>query len=276
MKSQDALYKLHLSILYERSGSYSKIKEIIARSGIQSVSSDKYFAHNIFQSLCLQGLIDVAWLEPGIKWCASKSLFSMANEKSFVFAEALHNEVDIFARIFSKKIPIGYCYRGAEIARPIDLRNFSPVGEIADQILIEQQSPMSLSVGDSDIYSFEENKWEQGEIDFHSSVLVRQRDRFCGYRYFVFICENQSAFKISEPEWLFVISAYMLNIDIEHIFRFENNVLRVNSSFRLPTLLSRYLYQSSELVNLDYVHEYHDVVGQKVDELFSYLSPGRA
>ncbi len=274
MRLEDSLCKMHLSILYERQGGYSKIVEIINRSGLISDSKDKYFAHNIFHSLRMQGLIDVVWEETGIKWYINKSLLDGGVVENYAFGEDLLKIDNCNAKVFSKTDPIGFCKNNSDQKDAINLKHFSSIGEITDFILTDK-SLVSLSIGEIDIYSFVEDKWEQNDIEYNESILIRQKDRFSGYRYYIYILDHKNAFKVNDPEWLFIVSAYMLNLDFRKILVFDKGVLRVKSTFRLPALISMYLYQYSERVQLGYIHEYHNVNEKAVDELFTYLSPGR-
>ena len=101
--------------------------------------------------------------------------------------------------------------------------------------------------------------------------LIRQKDRFSGYRYYVYLLGQSTAFKINDPEWLFIVAAYLLNLEFKSIFIVEDQTLKIKSTFRLPALILRFLYNNAEKIQLGYIHEFHNIGQENIDELLTDL-----
>ena len=256
-------------------GNYTKMNDIMKRSGILKFSSNKYFQYNLFYALFMEGTIDLVWKEAGLIWCINKDLLDNNKRDSYLFAESLLQKGSLDVKVSNRSQPLTYCKQQPNVDTKKSFDHVCSIGEVVDASVIEE-SITSISGSDLEVYSYSENKWEQNESLYDESSLVRMKDMFHGYKYYIYIIETNKAFRVIDPEWLFIISAYMLNYNYSEVFKLDGQSLKINSSFRMPTIITRYLFNSCKDVELDYVHLYRGISADAVDVLLAYLIPWRA
>ncbi len=262
------LCSLHLNIAHEEKGNFTKMNNIMNRCGILNHSRDKFFNYNLFQALNLDRIIDVSWDETGIRWAVNPE--AIKKDSRWVFGEQLLNSGNITKSLF-KDLPL--TFEKSVPGKTFDnFEDFCAFPSIVDSGVIKENTSILASI-ELEIYQPEINKWEFGELKYDESELVRVSDRFCGFRYYVYEKESGLVFRITIPEWMFVISAYLLNWDIEKILIYENQNLTVNSSFRLPSAVARYLYSHCKEVQFDYQIKYRELENQHVEKMKFFISP---
>ncbi len=275
MEYTEALCKLHLCISHEMYGNYTKMNDIMKRSGILKFSSNKYFQYNLFYALFMEGIIDLVWKESGLIWCINKDLLDNNKKDEYLFAENLFKEGPLSVKVSNRNKPLTYSRNQSNGVTKISFDNVCSIGEVVDASVIEE-SISTISGNDLEVYSYSDNKWDQKEFFYDESCLLRMKGMFYGYKYYIYIIGINKVFRIIEPEWLFIIGAYMLNHDFREIFKLDGQLLKINSSIRMPTIIARYLFDSSENVELDYIHLYRGISADVVEELLAYLVPWSA
>jgi hypothetical protein len=102
-------------------------------------------------------------------------------------------------------------------------------------------------------------------------ALIRARDRYSGFSYFVIRPEMGLRFRINHPEWAFVAARHILGWQIDELVRIDGHNLRIPRRVRLPTLLLRYLFTSSKRVRIGPFIEFYDMDDQAVKGLRRFI-----
>jgi len=155
-------------------------------------------------------------------------------------------------------IPIGYS-AGSKQQKSIQLKDFSPIGEVVDHVLHEEKVNEGRFTS-IERYDFDTANWDQVE-DMHSCTgLYRLRTKYYGSKYFIYLHELERAYLVSEPEWTYVAGAYLIGRDIRSPFRIDRGgKLSIKGGIRLPLLIYRKLYSESCSMNVSYEMSFEGV-----------------
>lgn len=275
-------HKLHLMLQYEGGGNYTKLNDIITRSGLLSINTHDYLAYNLIQAFLISGIINISWETTGMRWCyvsggltipvSEKKIRKIVKEEDlllskqgdhgviqdstgipFVFSETIINDNVISywgSSFFERLIPFSLL---------VD-KSHEKVGA---GLLSEKQVCR---------FDFDLKKWrDYTTMDFSRSGLLKvMNDRF-GYSFFIYEATSSTLYRIIDVEWMFITSMFILNIPFEKIFFYEHSNIEHFSLMRIPTVFSRYFFANSEQVKIGQHVQYIDVKPESVYSLRRYL-----
>ena len=73
------LIKIHLNLLYEGHGNYTKYSDIIKRTCPEGKTDEKYFLYNTLVAFNSSSLLNVSWGEGGMRWSINKNYKENSN-----------------------------------------------------------------------------------------------------------------------------------------------------------------------------------------------------
>lgn len=267
----ESLCKLHLMLVYEADGNFTKFNEIVYKSGMSEFNQSKYFVYNLMQALSIQGVIDLVWLDRGITWIINNDLDNPSEAKSILGCELL-TENSIIPTIFFQSVPLAY--KSTSKNSFVDtLDNVSPIGCVSDHVLF-LDTYMSQTTESFEMYCIDTFKWVHKDGIDDQNMIIRVKEKFSGYKYFLFISESRSFFKVLYPEWLFVVGAYICDLNFRTIININKKALIIPASFRLPKILNNFLFQNCESISLGFQNQYSGVCKKTQCRLLAYLVPG--
>lgn len=265
MNSLDSLKRTHLSLRYEGSGNYTKFQNIINRA-YESISPvDRYFVYNSLFAFNASALLNVSWEDSSLRW----SYVDTVNQRqSFLFAHELDRSGSMPARVVTSGIPL--VFDTSTSIKSIEMEGYAGFEDVVDfSVSVEKPSVVNgLSI---ERYLFNDFSWSKCEFTFDESKFFRIRDLFSGYRYFVYISEVNTLFRIIQTEWMFFIAAYLLNICFGDLLQLKGRDIEISSSIRLPSLILRKLYSGSQRLDISERYTFQNVNEETVRDIFYYL-----
>lgn len=264
----ESLCKLHLMVAYEGGGNFTKFNKIYSKSGFIGYAREKYAVYNTMQALAIQGVIDLYWLDTGVRWLFRGDCFY----GTCVFGEDLLAVDENIPIIFHNSIPIAFQKKGHSNSEGL-LVNVSSIGVVADHVL-HRESIVNQFSQSYEMYCFDSFKWVQKESLDDKNMILRVKEKFSGFKYFVYLFETRKFYRVLEPDWLFVIGGYMCNFDFKKLLNSSELNLVIPASFRLPNLMSRFLFNNSNSLHLGFNHEYKSVCSDAMRRVTKYLLSG--
>ena len=276
-------HRLHLILKYEGFGNYTKLMDAFNRSGLSSLSSDKFFYHNVFQSLWMSGILNVSWESSSIRWSYNPGpiLVNTQKNKRKVLSEdellkgssqgTIYDQSDL-PLIFTQQVKKE---DDANISWDLNvLDKFSSFSQVVD-LSVERVLSGKLGELSGSYYDFKAKKWKEAEhIDFSKSGFIKILEDRNGYSFFIFESSSNVLFKVVHVEWMYLIACYLLNKNFKDLFEYQNNVVTVSSSIRLPTLIARYLFSNSRKVKVSFNIIFEDIDEDCYRHLLNYLNCG--
>jgi hypothetical protein len=143
--------------------------------------------------------------------------------------------------------------------------------EIEKQLCVE--APLSDGrADDAEIYNCDSGRWEAGsatrQIDYS---LSRIRKEYSGFTYYVNHDAIGIRFRVTQPEWAFVVAYHILPWRLSDLFRMDGEAVRVHRATRLPVLLLRALFASSGLVRIGHEIVFENVRSECSTSLLTYF-----
>jgi len=127
--------------------------------------------------------------------------------------------------------------------------------------------------------SFESSKrpeiFLKEEFDYKEASLIRLKDMFAGYRYYIYLSNVNYLFRVIYPEWTYFTAYYLLNKKIENLIQHQGNSLKIHSAIRVPAIILRNLYSHSQQLKIGGVLEFEGVTDVGIAETLNYLNEGK-
>jgi hypothetical protein len=265
INSLESLKKAHLTLKYEGSGNYTKFQNIINRTYEGVGSMDRYFVYNSLFAFNASELLNVSWEDAGLRW----SYIDKINQKrSFLFAHELDKPGSIQARVVTHDIPL--VLGSPSRFSSIELEDYAGFEDVVDYS-VKVEKPSVVNGVSVECFLFSDFRWTKSEFIFDGNKFFRIKDLFSGFRYFVYISEVNTLFRIIRTEWMFFIAAYLLNISFKDLLQVKGRDIEIPSSIRLPCLILRKLYDESERVNISEKYIFQNIQESTVKDIFCYL-----
>ena len=125
-----------------------------------------------------------------------------------------------------------------------------------------------------EVYFFTDGVWRSAKLPSEGSALVRVRHRLGGMRHYVVYPRVRLCFQLIRSEWMFFTAINLMGYKDRLPINISSSVLAVERSFRLPLVLQRYLFASSDSVRIGPRLEFFRPTSAACDTLFRYFHPG--
>jgi len=119
-------------------------------------------------------------------------------------------------------------------------------------------------------------KWDP--IDLHAlrgSHLVRAREQYSGWAYFVQMPDQGIRVRITQPEWAFIVAYHLLPWSFEDLFKLEGRNLQFYRAVRLPALMCRAMFAAASSVQVGPLVSFRDVEAPCLVGLAAYFGEAR-
>lgn len=122
--------------------------------------------------------------------------------------------------------------------------------DIEKQLCVEAPFSDGRAEG-TEVFNSESGRWEPAvatdRIDYY---LSRIRKEFGGFTYYVNHDAVGVRFRVTQPEWAFVVAYHILPWRLSCLFRVDGKTVRIHRAVRLPVLFLRALFASSGLARI--------------------------
>jgi len=256
-------------LAYEGAGNYTKFSEIVAKSGLLKFIDGKYVVYNTMQAFSIQGILGLDWCSSGVSWFFQ----DLSNARGLVFGGDLIDCEEMKGSIFYSGSPLAFRRFMPEGEYSNSLETFTQIGCVADNVLLDDPNIGQISQ-DIEYYSFTEGKWVASDSLTECDAIVRIKEKYSGYRYFIFLPKIKKLYKFTNPEWLFVVGLYICSFKMSEIFIFGDDFLEHHGSLRLPKLFFDHLYLNCDALKIGYKNKYVGLKREAIDDLLSYMKEG--
>lgn len=265
---------------YYHHGDYSTFKR--AWETVSTAQSkDRFFISNMFTSAQITGLIEHSETERSNWWFVAferdvvvdskkgkligTTLQSLKRKDFRPLVQDFYNNPILFGADIGART--GY------FSSDFEQQSFSLKSVEADVVLEEQ---FRLDLGQSiEMFDIARTGWYPCSIEqIDRSMLIRSRNRFTGFSYFVVLPDLGLLFKVVQPEWAILVASKILNWNIYSKIQFSKNKIIVPRALRLPILFYRYLFSSCDLLRIGPSIEFEGLSEQSINWFKNYFDRG--
>lgn len=242
----------------------------------------RILVHNQMQACQMSGLIEIIETESSVRWSTNYSdlgvIRSSFPKKIYRGNELVADLVPLVvdeqlnALIVGNKMELNATkYSGFSFEPDIFFKFFPELNKIVNDMSSEEVWPrdQGLLVDVFDIGTF--NWTERVFEDLTDPALIRIKGEFSGRTYLIIFPDVSLAFRISEPEWIFLASAKILKWSPDVILKNSEKSLKIHSRFRLPGIIKRFLFANSSLVKCGVELEFQNLCSKSNLEFLSFF-----
>ncbi len=276
----DSQVRLCALLKYFHHGDFSRFRQICDQAIGDISSLGPYNYSNLYTASNIAGMIEVSETGLSNRWWASigngievnghfrKTVETTGVKKalaSVVITDGDGNDLILGSCTQAKQIPDNHFF-GKDFWSRIPRFN-----TVERQLCIEE--PFRFELGKLlEGFDPQDGRWkivEQEQVDL--PLLVRSRGEYSGLAYFVVFPELNLLFRILHPEWAFMVALNLLNWPLERLCAMQGSDLKIKRSFRLPTLLLRFLFASSSSCSVGHEIKFSEVPNDSANSFFKYL-----
>jgi hypothetical protein len=253
--------------------------------GLES-TRDKYFCANLLFASQLAGLCDVSTASGSTEWWVSHTgdiCVDSRRPKEIGVSEQWFqiNEnyvvpviVDatgvplIFGKVGQPSLPASFFDRA--------LGDILPAFKDIERQLCSTVFSPDETRRDVEVFRPATGHWEAVTLaSLVGSHLVRIRDQYSGWSFFVQHSDVGSRVRITQPEWAFVVAFHLLPWDVGSLFRIRGGDVEIYRTVRLPALMCRALFAAASSVQIGPTVYFHGVQESCLMGLTAYFSAAR-
>lgn len=263
-------------------GSFSRAADLVF--GPHS-STEPFFCANLLFAIQISGLCDVSNAAGATKWWVSHRedirILSLCPKEIGAsakwFSENASRTVPLVTDSSMSPLVLGSKLSGEynNVSDSIFNQAFADLvpafKDVERQLCVEV--PYSDDVeGHAEVFSPSSGRWEATMLDaLAGSQLVRVRKEFSGFSYYVQHATLAVRFKITQPEWAFVVAYHLLPWRVRDIIKIEDTTVRTHRAVRLPILMYRALFAAAAEVRVGPVVTFENVNAHCVNGILRYL-----
>lgn len=273
-------------ISYYGQGNDSTFKKICNQVYPEQVH-EKYFCTNMMLAANIAGLIDVLNRKALFKWNSSindnciKSGSLPLKEIGTTIEWFNNHQDDVCSLIIDKN---HFSLIAGTVKNKIndtssykifakDFFSYMPTVAYIDKYICKNDYYSPIITENVQMFDLGNIAWSVMRNErYEEPCLVRIRKRFSGIHYYIVHPDLNLCFRISHPEWAFVFSLLHLGWEIGDFINYDYGILTIKTQFKLPTLLLRFLFSSSEYLKIGSNLEFFNIKKECSDLFFDYLN----
>ncbi len=131
------------------------------------------------------------------------------------------------------------------------------------------------SAANTELFVPNEGRWQGVDFDsLEGSHLIRMRKEYSGMAYFIQHSQLGIRFRITQPEWAFVVAYHLLPWRIADILKIDDvsRTLTLHRAVRLPIMMCRLLFAAADSLSVGPLVTYQNVRTQCLASTLSYFS----
>jgi hypothetical protein len=142
---------------------------------------------------------------------------------------------------------------------------------IESQICREEEYP-ELDDDAYERYDFNRWAWRPSEGSMTAPSMIRVKGEFGERRHYVVFPQLHIAFQLTHPEWIHFAAIHLMGWTRTQAFKVVDGTLLIERSFRVPTIILRYLFASSRGLCLGPQVKCLGITGEAVDTVCKLFS----
>jgi hypothetical protein len=272
-------------LTYFHHGDASSLRKIAELSAPNAEEIEPYYYVNLTTALNIAGLVEITESDQRREWCIAFNTDIRTRGYSPKFipttADGLEAQKQSLRPVILSEKGSALVL-GAEIPGAHDQKNQGIFGEsfgahlprfkdIESQICHEEEFQLQVSPGFQQ-YDPVKFVWLDAVEQPNHPCLVRARHEYGGIRYYVLHPKLRLQFRLFRPEWASIAAFNILGWDEHPPFAIEGDTLRIHRTFRIPTILLRFLFVSSGSVQIGSRFEFVGVAPFALDTVAEFFS----
>jgi hypothetical protein len=142
---------------------------------------------------------------------------------------------------------------------------------IESQICREEEYP-ELDDGAYEQYDFDRWAWRPCEGSVAAPSMIRIKGEFGERRHYVLFPQLHISFQLTHPEWIHFAAIHLMGWTRTQAFKVIDGTLHIERSFRVPTIILRYLFASSHSICLGPQLKCVGITGEAADTMCKLFS----
>jgi hypothetical protein len=249
---------------YFHSGDFASLTRIADLAYGNGSSSEPYFCANLLFASQVCGLCELSNASGNTQWWVSHSeniaiqspvpkvIGTTAEWFSRHEGQTLALVTDSNLRplvLGSRKVAV----QGGETSGIFDLQlpSLVPAFKDIETELCSEVPFVDDVAGNAEAYNASAGRWDAISLEeLTGSKLFRVRKEYSGVAYYVQHSELGLRFRITQPEWAFVVAYHLLPWRLGDIMRIEHSTIRFHRTVRMPILMYRLLFAAADALRI--------------------------
>jgi hypothetical protein len=264
----DLEHKLDQSVIcgllsYFGHGDMGNLSRIIELSIPANETLIPYFKFNVMSALSIAGLIEVVEHNLKREWSAAfewdikiNGSFPKRIPTSAAGMEKARDSLfPLICDSYGRTLILGSFVQPEEVVTTSRVlsttfeRDPPLFKNIESQICREEEYP-ELVDGSYEQYDFNRWAWGPTEGSLNAPSMIRIKGEFGERRHYVTFPQLHIAFQLIHPEWIHFAAIHLIGWTRTRAFKVLDETLLIERSFRVPTIILRYLFASSRSLSL--------------------------
>jgi hypothetical protein len=271
---------------YFHHGDTGAFARVCSLSGATDQAADVFSQADLFLALQVAGLIEVS-INDGLRtWFAASledpflngQMPKVVGTTSAWFRNHAGETRTVIRRNSGEPLLLGT--DTSKQRRPHHACNLGPgflqrlpsVRDVEAQLVRPEPLPIDLADCAVEMFDTATARWRlHDDIQTPQNVLIRIRGRFSGWSYWVAGPRSRCSFKLLDTDWAFLIARNILGWNLGDFLKVERGSICLRRAYRLPCLISRFLFANAKSLSTGPMLEFADIDDQAAESLLVYL-----